>query len=395
FKQNDLRSMQKNNPVAVEIAELLKNREGDLKTLAPYVISEEKKISQTINHKYNFLLLGGSKSSKTQQIELTTNGRVKTFFRHYYEKVKYTEDLVSRLFASVIYAITNTDASAAKLASDSKKVQIEYDSERNLLEKHEDLNILPNEQSLSMTFSAEFTTKKSTGMMGKKYRDRAIYTLERYSGVDPIALNMVEKEYLVAPFAITGQYQVNTEGIRYLNSLSTGRVFDYMSGLCNEYPKTSFFNFRNLFDNCRRSLQNDYIEYFKDLSHEKITADVINQCESKSKKFIFSSAKTRAFLKDCLAQITVKKDTDWIQIPLWQLKTLASNIVNNSNSKVHYYNLFGVQNVFFYGAFSANTPDGRNFQTTFHEGAFKGLGAVDNYMRQENLRAPSSVVIDQ
>ncbi|MBC7538180.1 MAG: hypothetical protein H7281_05125 [Bacteriovorax sp.] len=395
FNQNNLREMVPGNPVVEEIAQLLKNREGDLNILGPYIISEEKKIAQTIEHKYNFLLLGGSKSSKTQQIEVTTDGRVKNFFRHYYEKVKYTEDLVSRLFASVIYAITNSEASAAKMASDSKKVTIEYDSERNLLENHEDLNIKDNEQKLSMTFIAEFTTKKSTGTFGRKYRDRAVFILERYSGIDPLAVGMVQNDYLVAPFNITGQYQVNTEGIRYLNSLSMGEVFDHINGLCDEYPRNKFFNFRNLFDNCRRSLQNDYIEYFKDLSHEKITADTINSCESQAKKAIFSAAKSRAFLKDCLSQMTFKDKADWVEIPLWPLKNLTNNIVNNSNSKVHYYNLFGVQNVFFYGSFDAMTPDGRNFTTSFHEGAFKGLGAVDHYMRLENLRAPSSVVVDQ
>ena len=77
------------------------------------------------------------------------------------------------------------------------------------------------------------------------------------------------------------------------------------------------------------------------------------------------------------------------------MKNFANNIVNNSNSKVHYYNLFGVQNVFFHGDFSAMTKEGQSFTSSFHEGAFKGLGAVDNYMRLENLRAPASVVIDQ
>lgn len=395
FNSIKLREMLPGSPVAEEIGELLKNREGNLAVLAPYVISEEKKIGQSIEHKYNFFLLGGIKGSKTQQIEITTEGRVKNFFRHYYEKIKYTEDLASRLFASAMYALTNAETSATKLASDSKKVTIEYDSEKNLLENHEDLNIKDNEQKLSMTFSAEFTTKKSTGRSGKKFRDRAIFTLERFSGIDSSVKNMVENEYLIAPFTLTGKYQVNTEGIRYLNSLSIDQVFDHINGLCNEYPRAKFFNFRNLFDHCRRSLQNDYIDYFKDLTHQKITADAIKTCESKSKRYIFSASKSRAFLKDCLSQMTFKDRADWLEIPLWPLKNFTNNIVNNSNSKVHYYNLFGVQNVFFYGSFNARTLDGSEFTTSFHEGAFRGLGAVDHYMRLENLRAPSSVVVDQ
>ncbi|MFA6238708.1 MAG: hypothetical protein WC635_15340 [Bacteriovorax sp.] len=395
FMQNDLREMDPVSPVASEVQQLLKNREGDLNTLAPYVISEEKKIAQTINHKYNFLLLGGTRSSKTQQIEVTSGGRVKTFFRHYYEKIKYTEDLVSRLFAGVIFALTDSDVNANKLASDSKKVSIEYDSLRNLLENRESLNIQDDFQKLSLTFSASFMTKKTKGMSGKKYRDRAVFLLERYSGVDPQAVGMIQNEQLIAPFQINGQYQVNTDGIRHLNSLNVGEVFDHLSALCDEYPKNKFFNFRSLFNNCKGSLQNDYIDYYKDLSHEKVTADSINSCEKKAGKYIFRAAKKRAFLKSCLSALTFKDQTDWVEIPLWSLKSLTTNIVNNCNSKVHYYNLFGLENVFFFGSFSAYDASGANFTTSFHEGDFKGFGVVDHYMRLENLRVPASVVVDQ
>lgn len=398
ISQPELTSMDNQNPVLVEIQEILKNRQGNKEILAPYLISEEKKVSQSITHKYNFLLLGGHKNSKTQQIEITTNGRVKTFFRHYYEKMKYTEDFLSRLFASFIFALVNTDVSATNLASDIKKVTIEYDSEKNLLESREYLDVgqkTSNEQKLSMTFLADFKTNKSTGSSGKKYRERAKFILERFSGVDPIAVPMIEREELRAPIHITGTYQVNIDGIRHLNQLDIGTVFEHMDGLCNEYPKKSFFNLRNLFDNCRKSLQNDYIDYMKDLTHDKVSADEIERCEKKSLKYFLFPSKKRAFIKTCLGAINILPSTEWVHVPLWPLKNMSSNIVNNSYSKVHFFNLFGVQNVFFFGSFDAVTYSGAQFSTSFHEGAFKGLGAVDNYMRVENLRAPSSVVVDQ
>ncbi len=395
FMQKNLQEMSIDNPVAEEIGQVLKNREGDLAVLAPYVISEEKKISQSIEHKYNFFLLGGIKGAKTQQVEVTVDGRVKTFFRHYYEKIKYTEDFVSRIFSSLIYALTNTDANAAKLASDTKRVEIEYDSDKNLLENHEDLSLKDDFQKLSMSFSSEFLTKKTSGIIGRKYRDRALFLLERFSGIDPLIVTMLQNEYLKAPLVITGKYQVNTEGIRHFNNLEIGEVFDFFGGLCDEYPKNKFFNFRNLFDTCRRALQNDYIDYFKDLTHDKISAAAIATCENKSQHYLFSASKKRAYLKNCLSDLTKKDQQDWLDIPLWQLKTLTTTIVNYSNSKVHYYNLFGVQNVFFYGNLNATTQDGRYFTSSFHEGDFKGFGVVDHYMRLENLRAPSSIVVDQ
>ena len=398
MNEEELIGLGAQSPVAMEITQILKNREGDLDVLAPYIISEEKRISQTIKHKYNFLLLGAQKSSKTQQIEITKDGRVKNFFRHYYEKMKYTEDVVSRLFASLVYAITNSDVSARHLASDTKKVTIEYDSERNLLEHRESLDIgekSAREQKLSMTFLTDFKTQKTTGLTGRKFRDRAKFILERFSGVDPLALAMIDREHLNAPYHVQGNYQVNIDGIRYLNSQTINTVFNHFDGLCNEYPKTSFLNFRNMFDNCRKSLQNDYIDYVKDLTHDQVSSQEIELCEKKSKKYILFPGKRRAFIKDCLSQLNRLPEGEWVNGPLWPLKNLSNNIVGSSYSKVHFYNLFGVQNVFFYGSFDAVTADGRAFTTSFHEGAFKGLGAVDHYMRVENLRAPSSVVVDQ
>lgn len=396
--QTNISGIESTSPIAVEIGEILKNREGNLQILAPYIISEEKRVSQATNHKYNFLLLGGQKSSKTQQIEITKDGRVKSFFKHYYEKMKYTENLTSRLFASFIFAISNSDISATQLASDTKKVSIEYDSDKNLLEKRESLDVgekSSNDQKLSMTFSSDFKTQKTSGRSGKKYRDRAKFILERFSGVNPIALSMIDNDILKAPYHVEGKYQVNIDGIRYLNSQSVSDIFGHFDGLCNEYPKTSFMSFRNLFDNCRRSLQNDYIDYYKDLTHDKVSSHDIEKCEKRSLKYLLFPSKKRAYLKNCLSSINKLAAEDWVNVPLWPLKNLSTNIVNNSYSKVHFFNLFGVPNVFFFGSFNAVTNDGGAFTTYFHEGAFKGLGAVDHYMRMENLRAPSSVVVDQ
>lgn len=398
MNQSDLINMEAQEPVAMEVSQILKNREGDLDILAPYIISEEKRITQTIKHKYNFLLLGAQKSSKTQQIEITKDGKVKNFFRHYFEKMKYTEDVLSRLFASLTYALTNSDVSATQLASETKKVTLEYDSERNLLENRESINVgdkASSEQKLSMTFISDFKTQKTTGLTGRKFKERAKFILERFSGVDQLALDMIDRDYLKAPFHVAGNYQVNIDGIRYLNTQTTNVVFNHFDGLCNEYPKTSFLNFRNMFDNCRKNLQNDYIDYVKDLKHDQVSAQEIEVCEKGSKKYMLFPGKRRAYIKNCLAEINLLAESQWVNVPLWPLKNLSNNIVVSSYSKVHFYNLFGVQNVFFFGSFDAMTEDGRAFTASFHEGAFKGLGAVDHYMRVENLRAPSSVVVDQ
>jgi hypothetical protein len=324
---------------------------------------------------------------------------VKTFFTHYYEKVKYTEDLLSTIFSNILAALTNTNKASGKVVSDTRRVEMIYDSTKNLLESHQDidLGVEPNTQKLTLNFTGEYMTKKTNGYVGRKYRDRAIFELQHYTGIDPLVSQMLARDYLQAPVLIQGNYQVTTDGVRHLNALSPDQTFEYFIQLCDEKPKNKFFNFRSFFSNCRRSLEADYTNYLKDLSHNKVTAKMISECSMLSSQYAAKSkaGKRRAFIKKCLGDSSFKDTGSWTNIPLWPLKTLSQNIVNNSHGKINYYNLFGPENVFAYGSVNAVTSDGQDFISTFHEGSFKGFGAVDNYMRQENLRSPASVVIGE
>lgn len=383
--------------LSIELKQILKNREADLDILAPYLISQEKKISQSYNHKYNFLLMGAHKSSKTQQIEIAKDNKVKNYFRHYYEKVKYTQSLMSKLIMSLVNVVTQVDLSTLKLASESKKITIEYDGNRNLMDEKSDLIINDSDdinQKLSLVFESNFKTQATKGMTNQKYKERALFILDRFSGVDPLAIDMFERDHLVAPVVVDGRYLINLNGLRFFNHLSANQAIDSLNGLCEEYPKNKFFNFRSLFNVCKNEIQKSYVDYMKDLSHEKVTLAKIESCQKKSLKYFLFPAKKRAYIKNCIGDLTYKNENAWNEIPLWSLKNLSQTIVNNTYSKVHFYNLFGVENVFFYGSFDAKTSDGRNFTTHFNEGAFNGLGAVDHYMRVENIRAPASVVTD-
>lgn len=399
FDKHHLNQMPTDSPVAVEIEQMARNRNANFIILAPYLISEQRKISQSMSSSYNFLIFGGKKTSETEEIDISANAQVKKFFKHYYEKFKFTEGLFSKLFASALSAFTRSNAAATKLSYEKKKVEIEYQSEKNLLEVRDGIEIgspnpdsIDKEEKLSLHFSGEFVTNKSS----KKYKERAIFALESYTGIDPSISQMIDKGYLRAPISIEGHYQVNTDGIRYFNQLPTGIVLDTFAGLCQDRPKTIFKAFRSLFNNCRKSLENDYLDYYKDLSHNKITSNLIDKCEKSAKRHIFfSSGKKRAYVKNCLSKYSFKDSNSWSVIPLWTLKKITQNIVNNSNSKIHFYNLFGIKNVFFYGSVDAINQDGSAFTSSFHEGPFIGFGSVDHYMRKVNLRLPGTVIINQ
>lgn len=404
FNKTKLLDIEENYPEVVkQINRILINKDADLDLISPYLISEERRRAERFTHKYNFLLLGKIKESKTQQIEISKEGKLKTIFRHTFEKIKYTENLISKLFAGIVYALTQTELKTGVLASDTRSLRLEYDSERNLLDKKEDLAIEENNgpnEKLSLSFEVKFVSNKTKGKIGKSYKRRAQYYFENFPIVKIGRWNnqdisdLIAKNELIAPIEIEGKYQVGLEGVHYFNQLEFDEVLTAISNLCQEYPKNKFINLRNIFDHCKKSIQDDYIKYYSDLSHDRIENNEVEMCYKESKKFLFLPGKKRKFIKTCLSAINHLSKQNNYKLPLWSLKKFVNNIIDKSYSHVDVYRMFGEENVFFNGSIEARTKEGFDFTTAFHRGNFKGLGVVDHYMRTEKLRSPASIFID-
>ena len=388
--QSELYEMQASSPAAIELEKILNNKESDVFKLSKFIISEEKRTLIQSQHKYNFLIFGGKKDAQTEQVDIVKDGKVKIYFKHNYEKIKFQEDLISKIFASLIYALTQTEASAAKLISESKKVTVEYESEINLIDTKGDLFIDGDNTRLSLSFLNNFTSKKiKTGE--SKITSKLMYFVEHMAVIDPEVQRNINSSGIVTPFEYQSRFLVNTDGVRYFNSLSVGTILDNFNALCGEYPKNKFFNFRNLFDHCRVSMSNDYMDYLKDLSHNKVSIKSIDHCESQSMKYIFSPGKRRAFIKQCLMEVSIKESKEYKTIPMWSLKKVVTLLSNNIENKVYFYNLFGAQNVFNVGFLNSNLDNGNQFFTNFQGGNFKGYGVIENYKQNSIYRLPAAV----
>ncbi len=393
FKYEDLERIQDGSVVSRELQTLLRNQEPNVQNLAKYVVSEETRNTYLKKSKLGILLFGRSKEAKTTQVGIVKDGIEKKFFKHNFEKVKYTDDLVSRLVSSVLFRLTDTEMGASKAFIETKKVSMEYESEKNLLEENKNVDVKDGEK-LTIALSTEVVATKTTGNFARSAKEKALFYLDHFSGVNPIIVNLVQDDQVRGPLSLSGSYKVGRDGILHLNNLSVQEVYDSFEALCDEYPKNRFLNFRNLFNLCENQLQKQYLKYFTDLHHTKVDGDMASSCIKKSKKYFLFPSKKRAFIKNCLANNTLKEVEEYTVIPLMSLRNLLDEVQTKSYSKIDYYNLFGVQNIFFHGSLQATTPDGNSFVNYFNEGAFKGLGLIDDYMRRENMRFPASVVVD-
>lgn len=391
---NDFNEMHESTAFYYELIQLIKGQSQKTDLLTPYLVSEEYSQNQKINQRYGFLLLGGQKEAKTQIVKIETPTTSKTFYKHYFESIKFTESLLSKLFTSVVKKYLQVDLSTYKISTETKKLQLEYHAEKNLLEKREKLNI-GEESNYYEEFSLNFNHKYNAQKETSKTKEKAIFLVDHFSGVTSLALDLIRNDQLKVPYEIDGKHVISLDGIRYFNDQSIESQFENFEALCDERPRTIFSGLRSLFDLCTLKLNKNYISYYQDLSHDLVELDEIALCEKKAKKYTLIPFYKRKFLKNCLSKINVKEKEDWNEVPLWSLKELSNAIVKNNYDRVHMYNMFGVSNVFFYGSFKAKTLDDKDFITHFSEGEFKGLGAIDHYLRAEKVRAPASVIIEE
>ena len=378
------------NPKSNAIDIILTNKDPNISFLSDFIISEEKRSTVKTTHKYNFLLLGATKQAQTEQVEILSSGKLKKFFKHNFEKIKFQEDILSKLFASLIYTLTQTEASAAKLVSETKRITIEYEDELNLIDSRDDLTLADDHSKISLTFNNEFSSKQNKKAQ-KNLKNKLIHNIEYFSSTNLELQKKIQTSDQLTPFDFQSKFLVNSQGLRYFNSLSVDYVLDNLNAICDQFPKNKFFNFRNLFDHCKNSLSNDYMDYVKDLTHNRVSIKMIDDCEAKSARLYFSPGKKRSFIKQCLMNISIKLNQNLNDIPMWSLKNLVVGLGNNVEDKVYFYNLFGIENVFNTGFINLTLDNSNQFYSSFYAGSFKGFGVIENFKNTNIYRLPASV----
>src|SRR5690606_17961557 len=161
---------------------------------------------------------------------------------------------------------------------------------------------------------------------------------------------MVRREELRGPLTITSHLRVEKSGLHYFHHVNENKIFKSFITACglknNEWiwldpsrREKALHSYQSGQHNCIKKLGIFYRNYISDFKNYGVY-DLM-----KFKKFITNFFKLTEKYQD-----------------------LAS--------------LFGEENVFLNGSFTATTQAGVPFQTYFKEGEFKGLGVIDNFTRQ-------------
>ncbi|WP_127715926.1 hypothetical protein [Halobacteriovorax sp. HLS] len=393
FFESDFEKLKSDSYYASQVERILKGKKADLMALKKNIVSHELRKTQQKNSKYAVLLWGGQKEAKTQQIEISKDGKVKRFFRHYYEKIKFKQNVFSRLMSILVKSFLKLDSVVNKDSSDSKKIVIEYSSQEDLVASKEDIDT-SEEEKISMAFTHNFYTYKTDGKRRAKHKKAALDILYKYSGVDPLAITLFEQGHIIGPVSIKSDYKVNRDGIDFFLKHSPSQLEGLYRQMCSAKSKSKFSWFRNLFNSCLRKMKVSSKRFYKEWELDDFSASSYQKCKRISRKYrFFKRSRMRRACMEKLAKRELNRDLKIV--PLWRFKDLAQTIYLEHKNKIDIFNFYGTRNVFHYGHFKANRTDSIPFVSYFDEGNFSGLGVVDNYRSSNNLRSPSSVGVDR
>lgn len=392
FKKDDMFTLYNyDGALFQEVLNILRFKNFNAGVIAPYAISYKKVLSESKKTKYFALIFGGVRDSKTSHIELVKDGVVESFFRHNYEKIRYRENLFSRLLNALISSILRINTVATKDYNEVRKLEFEYKSTNDIVEQKSDFNLTNDDGDMSLHYNYEFNAAKTTGAINKKVKSYAVSGLGAFTGINNSIRSAVEDERLVGPMNISGHYRVAKSGVEVFLQRDKDEVLNIIKDQCGMKSKNILKRIRSLFSSCKNNLYTSYDRFLREWGQKNYSYSEFKQCTKKVKFLGFRFR--RHMSKGCLSTKT-KKEAILSEVPLWRLKDVVREIFYQANNKDDLTRYFRSSDLFSHGSFYANSSTGAEFKTYFTNGTFNGVGVVKNFMLENNYRTPASIDLE-
>ncbi len=321
------------------------------------IIAAEHRLEENYESNLSFILFGSLKKRATEQIKIIKDGVEKVFFTNYSESTKYIQNFLSRLFSEAIKAIFELDFGASNDVKVSKKMTIEYEKVEGL-----EAGVVKDEEDFSIQLRFYFQAAKTHKWYHKKYKNAAVKYTKRFSTLGEEITQKIDSKELRGPLVVSTSLEIEESGLNFFNQLSSSQVSQIAVNIC-EVDDDEFVNG----------------EFVK--QRRRIASRI---------KRIYSSAQKCALKLIERHETYLSELTNHGQINLVKFKKFIGYYFTKTKSISDFDRLFGVENVYLHGSFTATTSSGSGFQTYFQSGQFKGLGVIQEF-KSENLITPISL----
>lgn len=337
-----------NSPIHYsEFKNLVSARKDEVSKFKTNIVSLKESINQSLSSKYSILLLGSMKKRETEQVKVVKNGVEKVFFKHYAESVKFVQNLWSRIFGRIIYALFEWDTGVKNAAETKKKLAMEFEHMEDLGE-----GIVDGQDKFSLSLTQNFQAAKTHRWWHGLYRRESKKQLASMTNLDPKFVKMLNNRTLRGPLEITSNIKLNLPAFARFHAMTRDEVLHNLKEVCELSDSLSRSRRSSAAKRCYQLLKKKFLRYN----------------EHRLKSGTFDLIKFKNFMGSFFKRIRTYQDL---------------------------HLLFGKENVFMSGSFTATTNKGAPFATYFKEGSFQGLGVIDTFTREsvsEKInRAPASI----
>lgn len=311
--------------------------------LFPYIVASEQRKWENLSSKFSFLLLGEMKKRASEQVHIVKDGINKTFFKSFSESISYVESFFSKLFQSFIFRIFKFKTDTTKRVMTSKTLNIEYEKIKDL----KPTQVLKEEQ-FSFKFSSHIEIRKTHKWYHKNFRNLAIRFVKDFTELPLQIAHHIDSKKIRGPLAITTNIEVEKMALLNFHKNSIDDLISAFMGVCDISKR-------------------DYKKYATYKSRRRYLRGKLNTPQKCLKTLItrFESYSNNRY--------------DDRKIDLFKFKKFIGNYLTKANHLEDLYALFGAENIFLHGQITAKTNDGKNFQSFFKSGQFRGLGVIDSF----------------
>ncbi len=391
FHEDERSSLADQSELGRAVASILKHKDVDESVVAPYLVSAEQRKELAKDSRYEILLFGGKKKAKTTHYKITKDNTLHSFFSHNFESASYQQNIASKLFGIIIKSFLKLSSVINNSEERSRAVNIQYKDKRNLIESQEDLIV--DEESVEEKVSLNFIRKYYAYKGSKGNRKELVGLLESFSGVDPRVIDQVEDGLLDKSLNFYSKYSMTNDGVQFFNHIDISTAYELFDNMCSDSRPKGFLGWlSSLFSQCEAKLKKEFDLYQIEWNSRNLTSEIYKNCEASLEAYRkdhrwMSSRKRRSFMAKCTQQLARKSPQERErELPVWRLAKFMDRFLAKAESKVYYFQLFGLSNVHVYGQVSGKTDSDQSFVNYFSEGNFKGIDLVTNFEKENGVK---------
>jgi len=351
FTRQDIQDIQANPSKNSELQDLLKLKKVKVQELTPYQTQAEYREKENFSSKYSALIWGGEAERGSQTIMITKESGQKTFVIHHAKSVRFTERILTKLAGIIFAAIFKSDSILTQYQeSIGREIILEFESNRSAIEGNDQdrMREVTDPTKLSLRIIKEYKNrtnfKKSKDWKKSDVRNRAMGFAERFTSLDSGVKSNLSSGSLKSPLVIQSVLRIEKEGIAHFNAMTRESVFQVIDDLCK-----------------------------------------VSETETAKQEYCYKmiEGKYKAYIIPYLASG---------KIHVVRLKDFLYSLNNQFDDVKYFQELFGRDFIFISGSLEATRSNGKLFMTYFHEGDFRGLGVMDNYIRESGMVLPAPIL---